>query len=90
VDLRRDAGNVPCVREHPNRATDAPYTVQDGTTALATVRVDQEREPDDRFAHSWWWEDLGTFTVTGDTLTVKLTNEADEHVIADAVRIERV
>ena len=33
---------------------------------------------------------LGTFTVNSGTLTVTLTNAANEFVIADAVRIERV
>jgi len=36
------------------------------------------------------WTVLGTFTITGSTLTVTLTNAANEYVIADAIRIERV
>ena len=32
----------------------------------------------------------GVFTITGSTLTVRLSNLADEYVIADAVRVERI
>jgi hypothetical protein len=37
-----------------------------------------------------YWKDLGTFAIAGDTLTVQLTNDANEFVIADAIRIRRV
>jgi RHS repeat-associated protein len=36
------------------------------------------------------WENLGTVTITGDTLTVRLSDEANEYVIADAIRIQQV
>ena len=37
------------------------------------------------------WKDLGgPYTITGSTLTVRLTNQANQYVIADAVRIERI
>ena len=37
------------------------------------------------------WKDLGSaFTITGTTLVVKLSDDANEYVIADGVRIERV
>jgi hypothetical protein len=86
---------------HANRAIDAPYTIFDGTTALSTVRVSQEQPPNDfEDPQDTWWEDLDepdggpdtvpTYEITGDTLVVKLTNDANEYVIADAVRIERV
>jgi hypothetical protein len=75
---------------HPNRATDSPFTVLDGAVALGTVRVNQEPAPDDFQAHGAWWEDLGTFSLSGSSLVVRLTDAANEYVIADAIRIERL
>ena len=36
------------------------------------------------------WEDLMTVTITGSELVVELTNDANEWVIADAIRIQRI
>ncbi|QDV17780.1 hypothetical protein Pan153_24350 [Gimesia panareensis] len=82
----------------PTMATDAPYTVFDGsrndvgTTAvdLGTFDLNQQLAPDDFQADGALWEDLGTFTINSRTLTVMLTNLADGLITADAVRIERV
>lgn len=74
----------------PNRATNAPYILRDGSTALGTVRVNQELTPNDFRDAGEGWKILGTFTISSGTLTVQLTNDADEFVIADSVRIERV
>jgi subtilisin family serine protease len=75
---------------HENRATNAPFTVYDGATALSTVQINQELAPDDLIEQGTAWEDLGTFTISGSTLVVRLTNNADEYVIADAIRIEKI
>ncbi|WP_442506622.1 choice-of-anchor D domain-containing protein [Novipirellula sp. SH528] len=72
---------------HANRATDAPYRIYDGATLLATVRVNQELPADDFTADSLNWENLGTFVVSSGTLRVELADDANEYVIADAVRI---
>ena len=69
---------------------DAPFTVFDGSTLLETVDVNQELAPGDFMDAGASWKDLGTFTITADTLTVQLSNQANEYVIADAIRIERV
>jgi hypothetical protein len=45
--------------------------------------------PADLAAHGVKWEDLGTFTAAG-ALSVRMSNQANGWVIADAVRIERV
>jgi hypothetical protein len=74
----------------PNRATNAPYTVLDGATALGTVAVNQQQAPSDFTDQGVGWKNLGTFTVTGNTLTVTLSNAANGYVIADAVRIVRL
>ena len=75
---------------HANRATDAPYTVKDGAAALGTVDVNQEQAPNDFNDAGSWWEDLGVFTISGSELIVELSDDADQYVIAAAVRIEPV
>ena len=74
-----------------NRATDAPFTVTDGANPLATVLKNQKQKPDDFSGVGLSWEDLGgTYAITGTTLRVSLSNAANQYVIADAVRVERV
>ncbi len=88
-----------------NRATDAPFTVAGVDDAgvddagidppvdndgQVTVAVNQQVTPDDRAVNGTQFEDLGFFTVTGTTLTVTLSNDANGQVIADAIRIEAV
>ncbi|MGE3821608.1 MAG: hypothetical protein AB7I30_19530, partial [Isosphaeraceae bacterium] len=75
---------------HPNRATDAPYTVLDGTTPLTTSLINQKLAPNDFNDAATNWKNLGTFTVSGGVLRVQLTNAANGYVGADAIRIERV
>ncbi|MFV1967150.1 MAG: hypothetical protein ACC628_17110, partial [Pirellulaceae bacterium] len=52
---------------HKNRATDAPYTVLSGSTPLRTIDLNQELAPND-FTEGVGWKNLGTFTITGNTL----------------------
>ncbi|MGH7213831.1 MAG: fibronectin type III domain-containing protein [Tepidisphaeraceae bacterium] len=73
-------------------ATNAPFSIYDGTTLLTTVRVDQTQDatglPNKDSAN---WKILGTnVTISGNSLVVKLTDDANNTVAADAVRIERV
>lgn len=77
---------------HPNRATNAQYTVGDGSTVWATVQVNQQPPPDDFTDAGASWEDLGesSYTVTGSTLVVELLGTGNGYLIADAVRIEAV
>src|SRR6185369_9248491 len=49
----------------PNHATNAPFTVLDGTTNLGTVIVDQKLVPTDFADMAVTWKDLGVFTITG-------------------------
>ena len=71
-------------------ASNAPFTVYNGTSSLGTTRVNERVNPSGLSANSSNWRNLGTFTITGDRLVVKLTNGADNRVAADAVRIERI
>jgi type II secretory pathway pseudopilin PulG len=68
-------------------ATDAPYTVLDGETPLATVRVNQSNDPSGAVFEGSPWESLGVFSIAGGALRVDLSDDADEWVVADAVRI---
>ena len=55
---------------HENRATDAPYTIQDGANPLAIVDVNQELAPSDFADDGALWEDLGIFTIGGTSASV--------------------
>jgi hypothetical protein len=75
---------------YSNRATNAPYTVLNGTTVLGTVQVNQQVNPSSFTDAGAVWQDLGNFTITGNQLVVQLSNNANGYVIADAVRIQKV
>ena len=70
-----------------NRATSAPYTVLDGGTTLGTVTVNQQLAPTGEQSNGIIWQSLGTFTTSTGTLRVRLNDNANGFVIADAVRI---
>jgi hypothetical protein len=73
-----------------NHATNAPYTVLDGSTPLGTVLVNQQVAPSSFSDQGGEWQDLGTFTVTGNQLVVQLTDNGNGYIIADAIRIQRL
>jgi len=74
---------------HKNRATDSPYTVYDGDQKLGTTDLNQEIEPDDLAYKGVGWELIGVYNITTNNLTVMLTGDADEYVIADAILIKK-
>jgi hypothetical protein len=47
--------------------------------------VNQRLTPNDASAHGSWWESLGVCTINSGTLTVRLTDNADGKVVADAI-----
>ena len=74
-------------------APDARYTLRDATGALATITVNQQIPPADLQDAGVAWRNLGApVLVSGDTLTVQLSDQATAGtwVMADAVRVERV
>ncbi len=76
---------------HTNRATDAPYTIFDDNTPLDSVQVNQQLVPGDFVDEGVGWQDLGgPHEIASGTLTVQLTDLADNFVIADAIRIEQL
>ncbi len=76
---------------HANRATDAPFTVKEGSQTIHFVRLDQEQAPNDFTDAGVGWERLGgTLNLTGSMLEVMLSDDANQFVIADAVRLIRI
>jgi len=71
-------------------ATNAPYTILEGSTVLGTVRMDQTLWPDDLTDAGGVWETIGEFTISGSTLSVRLSNDVSASVSADAIRIEKI
>ena len=71
-------------------ATDAPFSISDGNQSLSTVRVNQQRAASTFTDSGASWQNLGTFAITGSTLTVRLNSSATGRVMADAIRLERV
>ena len=77
--------------DYSNRASNAPFTIRDDTTTLATVQVDQQIPPADFSEDGVQWELLGgTYTSSTGTLLVELNDDADGRLNADAIRIERL
>ena len=71
-------------------ASNAPYTLYNGSQAVGTVRKDQRATPNDFWDGATLWESLGTVAITNGQLVVRLTNAADNQVVADAIRIGRL
>jgi hypothetical protein len=71
-------------------ATDAPFSILSGSRLLATARVSQQRAASTFTASGASWQNLGTVTITGNTITVRLNSSLTARVVADAVRLERV
>jgi RHS repeat-associated protein len=65
--------------QHPNRATDAKYTV---THAFGSTEVTVNQE-----AGGGNWNSLGTFDFNAGTASVSLTDQANGYVIADSVML---
>ncbi|MDB5385367.1 MAG: Extracellular serine protease precursor, partial [Planctomycetaceae bacterium] len=79
-------------RAESNRATNASFTVTDGTTPVS-VNVNEQNQPDSFQSATVYWKDLVAAygSVSSGTITVTLNAAGSNgYVIADAVRIERV
>jgi hypothetical protein len=71
-------------------ATNAPFTVLEGATVVGSRSLNQSVAPNDFTVDTSAWEGLGIYTLSGSTLSVKLNNQANGTVVADAVRIFKV
>ncbi len=70
-----------------NRATNAPFTILNGATPVGTVIVNQQAAPAGDVSNGVTWQKLGTFNTTTGTLVVRLGDNANGLVVADAVRL---
>ncbi len=70
-----------------NRATNAPFTMLDDGVPVGTVSVNQQLPPTGEYSDGIYWQSLGTFPTTTNNFAVRLTNNANGYVVADAVRI---
>ncbi|MGM0767457.1 MAG: hypothetical protein ACQEV6_05495 [Pseudomonadota bacterium] len=72
---------------HPNRASNATYQYtyinSSGSQTTESMTVDQREGGGS-------WQELGTFQAGDSSLTVRITNDADGYVIADAIRVAPV
>lgn len=72
----------------PLLATDASFTLLSEQQVLGSVQVNQEQSPAGFSAGGSLWHSLTTVNLTGNQLSVRLTNAADDRVAADAIRVE--
>jgi extracellular elastinolytic metalloproteinase len=70
-----------------NRATNAPYSIFDGGTPEGAQLVNQRLAPVGEELGGFTWQSLGTFQISSGTLVVRLGDNANGLVVADAVRI---
>jgi len=73
-----------------NRATNAPFAIYSGlggNSQLGTALVNQQLAPTGDFSNGVSWQSIGTFEVSSNTLRVRLANNANGIVVADAIRI---
>ncbi len=72
-------------------ASDARFTVHNGNVPFTAVPVNQKQPAADFQDAGTGWKVLGqSYRITGDRLTVRLTDQANGKVAAAAVRIARV
>ncbi|MEX2027773.1 MAG: choice-of-anchor D domain-containing protein, partial [Pirellulaceae bacterium] len=72
-----------------NNASNAPFSVYDGTAAKVTWRVDQRTASSGFDADGTSWQYLGMVTINSGKMVVRLTNAANSYVVADAIRMDR-
>lgn len=70
-----------------NRASNAPFQIYDGSSLLTVVRINQKVRPSGIDVHGISFQSLGVFSVRSGTLTVVLTDDADNLVVADAIHV---
>lgn len=68
-------------------ASNAPYSVLDGSRTLGSMAVNQQLAPSDVSDGGRGWKLLGTYTVNSGTLVVQLNDNANGRICADAIRV---
>jgi ABC-type polysaccharide/polyol phosphate transport system ATPase subunit len=79
-----------CWFPHPNFATNAPFEVYVGDTLVRSVRVNQQEDPVGSRLGNSHTTSVTQFRVTGGTVRVVLSNDADGWVVADAIRLLQI
>jgi hypothetical protein len=72
---------------YSNRATNATYSIYDGSKLLGTTTIDQTQNPVGVTSNGVTYQSLGVFRFTSGSASVVLGNNANGYVIADAVRL---
>ncbi|MEZ6122426.1 MAG: hypothetical protein R3C49_04535 [Planctomycetaceae bacterium] len=67
-------------REWTNQAAAAPYTVYDSGANLGTVAINQTVAANDIYDQGTWFENLGTFNIYSNQLSVTLSDIADGYL----------
>jgi hypothetical protein len=76
--------------ESANRATNAPFTVYDGSTVDGVLSVNQQNPPTaDATLGGRPFEILGTFNISSTSMSVTLSDDANGYVVADAIQFIR-
>ena len=73
-----------------SHASNAPYTILDGSDALATVQLNQQATPTDATIDGQAWQSAGVYSAASGTLVVRLSDDANGDVVADAIRLVAV
>ena len=73
-----------------NNASNAPFSVYDGTQAVASWRVNQRTLSTGFDADGTSWAYMGAVHISSGQMTVRLSNAGNGYHVADAVRIDRV
>jgi hypothetical protein len=68
----------------------APLTVTSAGKTLLATKINQQRSASTFTSGGAAWQNLGTVTVTGNSLVVRLNSATTGRVVADALRLERV
>ena len=71
-------------------ATNAPFTVDDGATAISTVMVNEQMIPTDATGNGMAWQSIGVYQAGSGDLNVTLGDAANGYVIANAVCLAAV
>ena len=78
---------LPAGASFSNRATNALYTIFDGATQIGGTTVNQQVAPSGDQIAGIAWQSLGSYQITNGNLRVRLTDNANGIITADAVRI---
>ncbi len=76
---------------YTNRASNSPFTILDDATIVGSVTVNQRLAPSQFADAGVYWNDLGSsYQISSGKLVVRLSDNANGRVNADAIRIERL